>query len=91
MIFDLDNLERLRWGPDWQTVRDAFVWRVPEFVKHDENLQLAFQIFRDLLAKSLVNAINRIPQRRGWSKQVTTQVSYFVFQYYSITDIVQYI
>ncbi|KAL5526220.1 hypothetical protein ACEPAG_7559 [Sanghuangporus baumii] len=74
MVFDLDNLKKMRWGPDWQSVHDAFVWRIPEFVRHDENLQKAYAIFRDMLAKSLVIAINKTAERRGWSKQVTTQL-----------------
>ncbi|OCB91149.1 hypothetical protein A7U60_g1631 [Sanghuangporus baumii] len=78
MIFDLDNLERMRWGPDWQSLRDAFVWRVPEFVKDDENVTKTYEIFRDMLAKSLVEAINKTAKRRGWSKQVTTQAGKIV-------------
>ncbi|KAL5508708.1 hypothetical protein ACEPAG_4793 [Sanghuangporus baumii] len=38
----------------------------------------AYEIFRDMLAKSLVEAINKTAKRRGWSKQVTTQAGRIV-------------
>ncbi|KAL5520198.1 hypothetical protein ACEPAG_9411 [Sanghuangporus baumii] len=73
IVFDLDNIKKIRWGPEWTSIRDAFVWRCPDYLRDDANVQRTFEAFRDVLAKSLVNFVNSTAKHCAWSDDVNLQ------------------